>query len=203
VRVTLRLLVLLGLVWSGGAALAADPAYFEVDGVKAGDALTVRASASDKSDVVGQLSNGDVVQDLGCQDHKSVKWCNVQAVDDAALRGWVEHRYLRQTGVPSNQQSLGDASDQQSTGEAECKIKAHPEVTNCYYVVTTYSGGSATVILAFAGQKRVLEFQNKRFHPQVGDEAVSTEKHGNQFIVSVGHGAEVFHIPQAVVLSGG
>jgi hypothetical protein len=193
---------LLGLACCATAALAADPTYFQVTGVKAGEALTVHASASDKSDPVGELADGTVVQSLGCEDHKGTKWCNVTPIDEATVRGWVEHRYLRETGVPSDQQT-GDAMDTQ-TGEAECKVKAHPEAKSCFYASTIYSNGSATVVLTYAGgQKRVLEYQNKKFHPQVGDEAVWTEKKSDHFVVSVDHGAEVFHIPTTAILGGG
>jgi len=202
-RVTLRLLAaLLGLSWSAGAALASDPAYFRVHGVKAGEVLTVHASASDKSEVVGELPEDTLVQGLGCETHKSVKWCNVQPVDETAVRGWVEHRYLQEAGAPSDRQA-GD-SRPGGSGEAECKLKATPEVKSCFYSSTLYSNGSATIVLTYAGgQKRVLEYQNKKFHPQVGDETVAAEKKGDHFVVSVNHGAEVFHIPATAVLGGG
>jgi len=192
---------LLGLACCATAALAADPAYFQVTGVKAGDALTVHASASDKSEPVGELADGTVVQNLGCQEHQGTKWCNVTPIDEATVRGWVEHRYLRETGVPSDRQA-GDAGAV-TTGEAECHVKAHPEVTSCFYASTVYSNGSATVVLTYAGMKRVLEYQNKKFHPQVGDETVWTEKKNDHFVVSVDHGAEVFHIPTTAILGGG
>ena len=193
--------VLLGLACCAAAALAADPTYFQVTGVKAGEALTVHASASDKSEPVGELADGTVVQNLGCQDHKGTKWCNVTPIDEATVRGWVEHRYLRETGVPSDQQA-GD-SRAGGSGEAECTLKANPDVKSCFYASTLYSNGSATVVLTYAGLKRVLEYQNKKFHPQVGDESVSTEKKGDHFVVSVNHGAEVFHIPTTAILGGG
>ncbi|HKY95886.1 MAG TPA: SH3 domain-containing protein [Kiloniellales bacterium] len=197
------MVILLGLVWSASAARAADPAYFEVQGLKADEALTLRASASNQSEAVGQLPNGTLLRNLGCQEHKGTKWCNVQPADDAVVRGWVEHRYLREANAPASQ-PLGDASDEQATGEAQCKLKAHPDVTSCFYVATRYSGGSATVVLTYAGgMKRVLEYQNRKFHPQVGDETVATEKKGDQFVISVNHGAEVFHLPATAVLGGG
>ena len=197
----LRLLtVLLGFGWAC-AAQAADPTYFQVHGVKAGEALTAHAAASDKSDVVGELPEGTLVRDLGCQDHEGAKWCNVEAADETQVRGWVEHRYLQASAAPSTEAQLGDASDEVETGEAPCKIKADPSATSCFYAVTRYSGGSSTVVMTYAGgQKRLLEYQNKKFHPQAGNETVATEVKGDHFVVSVNHGAEVFEIPKLAVL---
>lgn len=76
--------------------LAGGPDFWEVTGLKGGDTLNIRASASTSAGVRGTLRNdGDVVSSLGCTMNGDTRWCQIRA--QRGLSGWVAGRYLHES----------------------------------------------------------------------------------------------------------
>ena len=99
---SLRRLVALVATLIGLAALpaVAEPDFYAVTGVASNDVLNVRAGPSAGDRIVGALANGQVVRDLGCRTQGNSRWCRIQQLDDMRSEGWVNARYLRESGPP-------------------------------------------------------------------------------------------------------
>ena len=80
--------------------LTGGPDYWEVTGVASGDDLKMRKTPSPKGKLVMGFANGTLLKNLGCKNTHGQKWCEVQRPDDTAMRGWVNGRYLRESGGP-------------------------------------------------------------------------------------------------------
>ena len=80
--------------------LTGGPDYWEVTAVGAGDTLSLRNEPSPKAQKVGQFANGTVLRNLGCKNTRGQRWCKVQPADASSIQGWVNGRYLRETGAP-------------------------------------------------------------------------------------------------------
>lgn len=65
-----------------------------VTGVASNDVLNVRSGPSTHHGIVGALSNGSAVRNLGCFRKDSSTWCRIQMMDDMRSQGWVNARYL-------------------------------------------------------------------------------------------------------------
>jgi hypothetical protein len=75
--------------------LTGGPDYWEVTGVGPGDTLSLRQAPSPKGKIIMALSNGTVMKNLGCRNMRGQRWCQVEQ-REAAGRGWVNGRYLRE-----------------------------------------------------------------------------------------------------------
>lgn len=75
--------------------LAGGPDFWQVHGLKAGDTLNVRASASSSARVLGKLAEGDVLRNRGCRMTDGTRWCQVEG--ERGLKGWVAGRYLHES----------------------------------------------------------------------------------------------------------
>ena len=80
--------------------LTGGPDYWEVTGVDAGDALSLRKAPSPRGQLVIQFPNGTVLRNLGCKNTRGQRWCQVEQTDAPAQSGWVNGRYLRESGGP-------------------------------------------------------------------------------------------------------
>lgn len=69
--------------------------FFVVSGLPAGDTLNVRSQPSTQGSVIARLSQGARVQNLGCQQSGSSRWCRIQTTGGVVVTGWVNGRYLR------------------------------------------------------------------------------------------------------------
>jgi hypothetical protein len=78
--------------------LTGGPDYWEVAGVAAGDALNMRSKPRPGGAFITRLSNGAVLRNLGCKNTHGQRWCRVEG--PSAKRGWVNGRYLRESGGP-------------------------------------------------------------------------------------------------------
>lgn len=76
--------------------------YVTVHGVPRNDVLNVRSGPSAQSRIVGALANGDRVRNLGCRNAGGSRWCRIQMLDDMKSEGWVNDRYLKESGAPSD-----------------------------------------------------------------------------------------------------
>jgi uncharacterized protein YgiM (DUF1202 family) len=86
---------------SGGSA---SSNIVQVTGVAANDVLNVRGGPGTNNPIVGALSNGTSVRNLGCQAQGNSRWCQIEMMTDMRERGWVNARYL----------TLGSASNSAS-----------------------------------------------------------------------------------------
>jgi hypothetical protein len=80
--------------------LTGGPDHWEVTGVGAGDALSLRKEPSPRAELVVQVANGTVLRNLGCKNTRGQRWCRVERLDDPSMRGWVNGRYLRESAGP-------------------------------------------------------------------------------------------------------
>lgn len=72
------------------------PDFYVVSGLTPGDTLNVRSQASTQGSVIARLSQGARVQNLGCQQTGSTRWCRVRTTGGVDVTGWVNGRYLRE-----------------------------------------------------------------------------------------------------------
>jgi hypothetical protein len=79
--------------------LTGGPDFWEVAGVAAGDALNLRSDARPGGALVARLSNGTVLRNLGCKNTHGQRWCRVED-PRGSRRGWVNGRFLRESGGP-------------------------------------------------------------------------------------------------------
>jgi hypothetical protein len=77
--------------------LMGGPDFWAVTGLSDGDSLNLRAGPSTGDQVIGRLSEGDVVRNLGCRMTGKQRWCQVETSSGA---GWVSGRFLRESGGP-------------------------------------------------------------------------------------------------------
>ncbi|GLI93783.1 SH3 domain-containing protein [Methylocystis echinoides] len=80
--------------------LSGGPDYWAVAGVGAGDTLSLRKSAGPRAGKIAELPNGTVLRNLGCRLASGGRWCRVETTGASVRRGWVNGRYLRETGGP-------------------------------------------------------------------------------------------------------
>jgi uncharacterized protein YgiM (DUF1202 family) len=72
------------------------PDFYLVSGLSAGDNLNVRAQPSAQSEILGRVSAGTRVRNLGCQQTGQARWCRIETTGDVVVTGWVNGRYLRE-----------------------------------------------------------------------------------------------------------
>ena len=70
----------------------------QVTGLRGGDRLNVRSGPGTNNRIIGSLSNGTSVRQLGCQMQGNTRWCRIEMMTDMRERGWVAGRYLTRAG---------------------------------------------------------------------------------------------------------
>ncbi|MGG7644789.1 SH3 domain-containing protein [Rhodovulum sp. YNF3179] len=70
----------------------------QVTGLRGGDTLNVRSGPGTGNAIVGALTNGTSVRNLGCQMQGNTRWCQIEMMTDMRERGWVAGRYLTLAG---------------------------------------------------------------------------------------------------------
>jgi uncharacterized protein YraI len=81
---------------AGGGIDMHGPDFYVVTGLKPGDSLNVRAQPSTQGAILGRLSAGTRVRNLGCRQTGTSRWCRIQTTGAVELTGWVSGRYLRE-----------------------------------------------------------------------------------------------------------
>lgn len=84
----------------GDDALDGGPDYWAVRGLPAGDRLNVRRDPSASSPALATLSEGEVVQNMGCRMNGNSRWCRIRSITGINVTGWVAGRYLREAAGP-------------------------------------------------------------------------------------------------------
>ncbi len=81
-----------------GTGAAEQGSVVQVTGLRAGDTLNVRSGPGTNNRIVGALSNGTFVRNLGCRMQSSTRWCQIEMMTDMRERGWVAGRFLTRAG---------------------------------------------------------------------------------------------------------
>ncbi|WP_367877234.1 SH3 domain-containing protein [Marimonas sp. MJW-29] len=82
-----------------GSSNAGQGSVVQVTGLRQGDTLNVRSGPGTNNRIVGALSNGTSVRNLGCQMQGGTRWCQIEMMTDMRERGWVAGRYLTLAGA--------------------------------------------------------------------------------------------------------
>jgi hypothetical protein len=82
-------------------SLSGGPDFWEVTGLGARDALSLRRAPSPHAPLMARFAKGTVLRNLGCRISGGGRWCQVEQPDDPAVRGWVNGRYLRESAGPN------------------------------------------------------------------------------------------------------
>lgn len=180
------------------------PDFWEVHGLSATARLNVRSGPGTGHPVVGAVSNGDILENDGCEQTASTVWCRVTATDRRNLTGWVSNRYLRE-GYSSNsgEDALVDGTNYHAVGSLPCVIEANSAVTSCEFGVTRGRPGLATVFITLPnGFVRVIAFSDGMLSPQSEVTTFDYEHSGDDTSVTIDNGAEIYIIPDAVIFGG-
>lgn len=81
-----------------GSGTTGQGSVVQVTGLRGGDTLNVRSGPGTSNRIVGALSNGTSVRNLGCQMQGNTRWCQIEMMTDMGERGWVAGRYLTLAG---------------------------------------------------------------------------------------------------------
>jgi len=82
-----------------GNSPASPGSVVQVTDLSGGDTLNVRVGPGTNNRVVGALTNGTSVRNLGCQMQGNTRWCQIEMMTDIRERGWVAGRYLTIAGA--------------------------------------------------------------------------------------------------------
>lgn len=113
------------------------PDFWKVTGVASDDRLNIRSSPSPSSALVASVPTGTVLRNLGCREAASARWCRVGSLADDGVDGWVNARFLRESGPPTTRPEAavrpgatssmsGDVPEllHRSTGEFEIRFSS-------------------------------------------------------------------------------
>ncbi|MFN3575489.1 MAG: SH3 domain-containing protein [Tabrizicola sp.] len=90
----------------GGATTPDDgtdggPDYWVVRGLGGNERLGVRVEPRAGATLLATLREGEIVRNLGCRMTGSSRWCRIRSTTGMDVTGWVNGRYLRESGAPS------------------------------------------------------------------------------------------------------
>lgn len=87
----------------GGATIPDDggPDFYVVRGLSGNERLGVRVEPRTGATLLATLREGEIVRNLGCQTSGSSRWCKIRSTTGMDVTGWVNGRYLRESGAPS------------------------------------------------------------------------------------------------------
>lgn len=174
--------------------LGGGPDWWQVTGLTAGDTLNVRTGPGTTNNVVGALTNGDRVRNLGCQMNGETKWCQIEMPGDQPFTGWVAGRYLREGSAPS--------SANEATGLIPCALSMEQPMTTCKFRVSRGQSGTASVWVTLpSGGERYMDFREGRLVGSDPGLSIEQEKAGDLNHIRIG-GSERYELPDAVLYGG-
>ncbi len=113
------------------------------------DILNLRSGPGTGYRVVGALSNGTSVYNLGCKQQGASRWCQIEMMTDMRERGWVNARYLTR-GTATQLPSPPSAG---TGGTSTIRVQFAPGTTGAELTGTLLPGESRRYILgAKSGQ---------------------------------------------------
>lgn len=176
--------------------LSGGPDHWEVTNVPANDMLNVRAGPGTGNEIVGELANGDVARNLGCEMQGQSRWCQIEAGSEMKFTGWVNGRYLREAST------YPEAPNRQASGQVPCATQPGQPTRQCAFRVSRGSGGTASVWVDIGhGQERYIEFRDGEPITSEAGLEVTYEKEQDLYLIRVG-GSERYEIPEAVIYGG-
>lgn len=200
--------------------------FFVVQGLAEGDLLNIRAAASATGKLVGRLPNGTAVRNHGCNETNGVKWCKVEAAEDASVAGWAPARYLldvpmadvgpaasgteaapaetpeQQAAVESTPVEIPPLAPDGATTVIPCSRYYGKPMSMCAAIVQRGGEGEATVTVTWPdGGERVINFRNGRADTSDSAEPVSWTREADLNMIRIGK-AERFEIPDALPFGG-
>ncbi len=186
---------------------AGGPDFWAVAGLTPGDKLNMRRGPSTTEVAIATFRNGKVLKNLGCRRIGAQRWCKVQNPEVPRQTGWVNGRYLRESGAPVDNVRPDDAmvpgTNYNATGEVDCAIAGYPSVNSCEFGVTRGRNGLATVFITLPdGDQRVLEFDDGQVRPLSGVTAFRFRQSGDTYFINVNNGQERFTVVDAVINGG-
>jgi hypothetical protein len=176
--------------------LSAGPDYWETTNVPANDTLNVRSGPGTDNEIVGELANGDIARNLGCEMQGQSRWCLIEAGVEMKFTGWVNGRYLMEAST------YPTTPDREATGRMPCSTAAGQPTGQCDFRVSRGANGNASVWVALPqGGERYIEFRNGEPVTSEAGLDVTFEKSNDLYLIRIG-GVERYEIPQAVVYGG-
>lgn len=176
--------------------LSGGPDYWEVANVPANDTLNVRSGPGTGNEIVGELANGDIARNLGCEMQGQSRWCQVEAGGEMKFTGWVNGRYLIEAGT------YPGTPNREATGQVPCSTAAGQPTGQCDFRVSRGQGGNASIWVSLPqGGERYIEFRNGEPITSQANLEVIYEKLNDLYLIRMG-GSERYEIPEAVVYGG-
>jgi hypothetical protein len=226
-----RIVVILLTVLAGNASAqeaaepaAGEPAFFEVVGVADNDLLNLRATASAGGMIIGRLSNGSRVKNLGCSEVKGYRWCKIVDLVDAKVAGWAAERYLVETAVDAaelpSERPAGVATEGadvvalpntkteapktgfDATGIIPCARQFGQPMSLCQAGVIRGDAGQAIVSVTWPdGGERIIRFRDGRPESSNASEEFRFTREADLNMIRIGKG-ERFEVPDALPFGG-
>jgi hypothetical protein len=191
--------------------LQGGPDYWEVKTDVASQKLNIHASASSAARVIGSVSTGVALRNLGCRMAEGRRWCRVETVNAPKLSGWTAGEFLREssytsTPAPKRDDTRFSGRNFNATGKIPCARSAGQPMGSCKFGVVRKGHGNGTITVFWPnGGTRVIFFENGRpanFDQSQADGQVrmNTSRNADLFTVTIGQ--QRFEIPEAVISGG-
>jgi hypothetical protein len=200
-----------------GADLQATPELWRV---RAAGGLNLRTAPSTDAAIVTKLADNAGLVNHGCRMAKARRWCQVSAIDDPGLAGWVAADFLEEGDAEvalAPRGALGDTVDElvpglvpgtfvNAIGKVECFPTATAAAQMCDFGVNRDGGGTGTVIVTLPdGQPRAILYSAGvpvSFIESESDRGIAFETKRQADGYSVVIGLARFVIPDAVIYGG-
>ena len=184
--------------------------------VRAASGLNLRAAPSTNAAIVTKLADGSDLVNHGCRMAEARRWCQVSAITDPGLAGWVAADFLEEGDAEvalAPRGGLGDTVDAlvpgttfNAIGKVECFPTATAAAQMCDFGVNRDGGGTGTVIVTLPdGQARAILYSAGvpvSFIESETDRGIAFETRRQADGYSVVIGLARFVIPDAVIYGG-
>lgn len=175
-----------------------------------GRTASLRAQPSGAAPVVETVADGSALRNLGCRMAEGRRWCNVQAVDQEVMSGWIEGDILQESSYAGAPVSRGDAlvpgTRFNATGNIPCARHAGQPMTSCRFGVVRGGDGAGEVTVFWPdGGSRVIVFKNSapaafQKSSADGDLRMDVARKADLFMIKIG--PQRFEIPEAAITGG-
>lgn len=187
----------------GAPPIIHDDYAFHILGLPPGEALAIRSGAGPQFRIIGQLQEGDPVDNAGCMDVNAGYWCRIATVTRPRISGWVNGRYVTDEGSgrpPGGAFGFGlEGSAYDAVGPLNCQYGEDGRMSSCDYGIVRNGTSSQLDLTAPDGSRRTLEYRAGRFYGGQGVSGVESRKQGGDAVVTI-NGNETYYIPDSVVM---
>jgi hypothetical protein len=192
-----------------GVADDGGPDFYIVAGLTPGDRLNMRAAPSAIAPIITSYRNGKILRNLGCQRLGAQRWCRVENPDRRGERGFVNGRFLRESGAPGRpvrppqEDALVPGTGFNATGSIDCSIAGFPRATSCEFGVRRAGIDRATVRVTLPdGDQRRFDFRDGVVRPLDPVNDFRFGQQGDTWFLTVNSGQERYTVPDAVINGG-